>query len=62
MSNIEKANKLKQVVELLAQADKLQQEAIGASDNCYEVHNAIEDLIDTIEGFAEQLEEMQITE
>ena len=62
MSNIAKANKLKQVVELLEQADVLQQQALGAGDNCYELHCALEDLIDTVQGFAEQLEEMQITE
>jgi hypothetical protein len=62
MSNVGKANTLRKAMELLAQADALVQSALGASDNCYEVHCALEDLEDTLAGFAEQLEEMQVTE
>jgi hypothetical protein len=62
MSNISKAIKLAEAVELLAQADALVQEALGAGDDCYAVHNAIEATIDTLTGYVEQLEEMQITD
>jgi hypothetical protein len=62
MSNISKALKLAEAVELLAQADALVQEALGAGDDCYAVHNAIEATIDTLTGYVEQLEEMQITD
>jgi hypothetical protein len=62
MSNIAKANKLAEAVELLAQADALVQQALGAGDECYAIHNTIEDTIDTLTGYVEQLEEMQITD
>jgi len=62
MSNIAKARKLAEAVELLAQADALVQQALGASDDCYAIHNTIEATIDTLTGYAEQLEEMQVTE
>jgi hypothetical protein len=62
MSNISKAIQLEKAIALLNEADAIVQAALGASDDCYEVHCAIEDLADTLEGFAEQLVEMQITE
>jgi hypothetical protein len=62
MSNITKAIKLAEAVELLEQADMLVQQALGATDDCYELHCAIEDTIDTLSEYAEQLVEMQITE
>jgi hypothetical protein len=62
MSNIAKANKLAEAVELLAQADALVQQALGATDVCYETHNRIEDLITDLEADIEQLEEMQVTD
>lgn len=62
MSNITKARKLAEAVELLAQADALVQQALGASDDCYAIHNTIEETIDTLTGYVEQLEEMQVTE
>jgi hypothetical protein len=62
MSNITKAIKLAEAVEKLHEADALMQQALGASDDCYEVHCAIEDTIDTLSGYAEQLVEMQVTE
>ena len=40
----DKQNKLMlEAVELLNKADCLVQQAMGASDECYEIHNAIED-------------------
>ena len=62
MSNISKANKLKEAQALLAQADALMQEALGATDECYDLHCALEELADTMDEYAEQLIEMQITE
>jgi hypothetical protein len=59
MSNIEKAKQLAEAVELLAQADALVQQALGDTEDCYEMHCALEDLQDTLAGFVEQLEEMQ---
>jgi hypothetical protein len=61
MSNIAKAKQLAEAVELLAQADALVQQALGAGDECYAIHNKLEDLEDTLAGYVEQLEEMQIT-
>ena len=62
MSNIAKANKLQEAIDKLREADALMQEALGATDECYELHNALEDLQDTLAGFVEQLDEMQITD
>jgi uncharacterized coiled-coil DUF342 family protein len=62
MSNIAKANKLQQAIELLEQADALVQQALGASDECYDLHNAIENIAEEIAEYAEQLVEMQVTE
>jgi predicted nucleic acid-binding Zn-ribbon protein len=62
MSNIAKANKLQAAIDKLREADALMQEVLGATDECYELHNALEDLQDTLAGFVEQLDEMQITD
>ena len=62
MSNISKAHKLQEAIALLMDADNCMQAALGATDECYELHNALEDIQDTLRGFAEQLVEMQITE
>jgi hypothetical protein len=62
MSNIAKANKLQAAIDKLREADVLVQEVLGATDECYELHNALEDLQDTLAGFVEQLDEMQITD
>ena len=40
--------KLNKVLDLLNQADCLMQEALGASDECYEMHNAIENVMDDV--------------
>ena len=39
---------LNKVVSLLAMADVLLQQAMGASDECYEIHNAIENVSDDV--------------
>ena len=62
MSNISKANKLQEAMELLEQADALVQEALGASDECYDLHNKIGNIVEEVAEYAEQLVEMQVTE
>ena len=43
-----KAALLRKAMELLEEADVLVQEALGASDVCYEMHNAIQYLVDDL--------------
>ena len=62
MSNISKANKLQEAIALLMDADNCMQVALGDTEDCYELHNALEDIQETLKGFAEQLIEMQITD
>jgi hypothetical protein len=62
MSNIAKANKLQEAINKLHEADALMQEALGASDECFDLHCAIESVADDIAEYAEQLVEMQVTE
>ena len=62
MSNISKAMKLEEAIALLQDADNCIQAALGAGSECYSIHNTIEQTIDTLAGYAEQLVEMQITE
>ena len=62
MSNVSKAQKLQEAIALLMDADNCMQTALGATEDCYELHNALEDIQETLKGFAEQLIEMQITE
>lgn len=46
MTNADKANLLREAMELLERVDALQQEALGASDVCEDNHNRIQDLVD----------------
>jgi hypothetical protein len=62
MSNISRAHKLQEAIALLMDADNCMQVALGATDECYELHNALEDIQDTLKEYAEQLVEMQITD
>lgn len=62
LSNIGKANKLQEAINKLHEADALMQEALGASDECFDLHCGIESIADDLAEYAEQLEEMQITE
>lgn len=61
MSNISKAIKLQQAVAKLHEADALMQEALGASDECYDLHCGIEDIAETMQEYADMLVEMQVT-
>ena len=62
MSNIEKANKLQEAIDKLHEADALMQEALGASEECFDLHSGIQSIVDDIAEYAEQLVEMQITD
>jgi hypothetical protein len=62
MSNISKAQKLQEAIALLHEADALMQEALGATDECYDLHCGLEDIVHCMEEYAEQLVEMQVTE
>ena len=44
----QKSDLLNQVVDLLEQADVLQQKALGDSDVCFDNHTRIQDLIDDV--------------
>jgi len=46
MTNAEKAELLREAMELLERVDALQQEALGASDVCEDNHNRIQELVD----------------
>jgi hypothetical protein len=62
MSNISKAQKLQEAIALLMDADNCMQTALGDTEDCYKLHNALEDIQATLAEYAEQLVEMQITE
>ena len=62
MSNIEKANKLQEAIDKLHEADALMQEALGASEECFDLHSGIQSIVDDIAEYAEHLVEMQITD
>jgi hypothetical protein len=62
MSNISKANKLREAIAKLHEADALMQEALGNTAQCFDMHCGIENIIDELDEAAEQLIEMQITE
>lgn len=44
-----KLAKLQQAAELLQQADALVQQALGAGDKCYAIHNAIQNVAEEVE-------------
>ena len=48
MFNAKQNELLLRAVELLDQADALIQQALGATDVCYETHNAIEEIIEDL--------------
>lgn len=43
-----KAKQLQQAYNLLQQADALVQQALGAGDKCYDIHNAIQDIAEEV--------------
>ena len=44
----QKAARLRMAIDALENADAWVQEALGASDVCYETHNRIQDLVDDL--------------
>lgn len=48
MYNAKQNELMLKAVELLHEADCLVQTAMGASDECYEIHNAIEDASEAV--------------
>ena len=55
----QKSNLFNQVVDLLEQADALQQQALGDSDICFENHTRIQDLIDDLVADIVELDDGQ---
>ena len=45
----EKIERLEMAIALLNDADAMMQAALGASDECYELHNAIENVADELQ-------------
>ena len=56
MTHTQKAARLRMAIDALHNADAWVQEALGASDVCYETHNRIQDLIDDLMYDVEELE------
>lgn len=60
MLNARQNELMLEAVELLHKADCLVQQALGASDECYELHNAIENAAeDVLEYLQEHNEEVE---
>ncbi len=60
LTNKQKADKLREAIALLQDVDALQQTAIADvpkySDVCYELHNEIDNIIETLEEGIDELE------
>jgi hypothetical protein len=54
MLNDKQNELLLKAVDLLNEADALIQQALGASDECYELHCAIEDASETVLEFVQE--------
>ena len=52
----QKADKLREAIALLQDADACMQAALGASDVCYETHNRIQDIIEDLEADVEEFD------
>ena len=48
VTNKQKADKLREAIALLEDADACMQSALGDSDVCYETHNSIQNIIDDL--------------
>ena len=61
LTNAQRADKLREAIALLQDVDALQQTAIADvdaySEVCYELHNELDNIIETLEEAAEELEE-----
>ena len=56
------AKQLTNAVDKLMEADAIIQKALGACEDCYELHNALENLQEQLLDMAMNAEEMQITD
>ena len=56
MTNKDKAQLLRDAVELMEQADALVQKALGATDVCEDTHNRIEDIVEDLRCDVDDLE------
>lgn len=58
LTNKQKADKLREAIALLQDVDALQQTGFAElnSDACYEIHNELEEIMDTLTDAAEELE------
>ena len=56
VTNKQKADKLREAIALLQDADACMQAALGASDVCYETHNRIQDIIEDLEVDVEEFD------
>jgi len=58
LTNKEKADKLREAIALLMDVDALQQTGLAEmdSDVCYELHNELEEIMDTLADAVEELE------
>ena len=56
MTDAQKAARLRMAMEALENADAWIQEALGATDVCYETHNRIQDIIDDLSYDVMELE------
>ena len=54
MNTAEKVQRLQMVIALLNDADAMMQGTLGASDECYEMHNAIENVTDEVLEFVQE--------
>lgn len=54
VTNKQKADKLREAIALLQDADACMQAALGASDVCYDTHCAIQNIIDDLEVDVEE--------
>jgi len=52
----QKADKLREAIALLQDADACMQAALGASDVCYDTHCAIQNIIDDLEVDVEEFD------
>lgn len=56
VTNKQKADKLREAIALLMDADNCIQSALGASDVCYETHTRLQDIISDLEADVEEFE------
>ena len=56
VTNKQKADKLREAIALLQDADACMQAALGASDVCYDTHCAIQNIIDDLEVDVEEFD------